>query len=1008
MSPKKKPREDLRRRAERLLSKIIKNSKPETRNSELKSADMKKLIQELQVHQVELEIQNEELRRVQAEIGESRSKYVDLYDFAPVGYFTFTETEKIVEVNLTGAELLGIERSRLLGRAFSVFVAPEFRSVFRRHCSDVLKREKRERCELKLIKQDGTFFHAQLESIAVDANKRNSTSIRSAVSDITKRKEAEEDLVQRTKELETLAENAPDVIFRVDRNLRFVFVNRKVSDFTGIPKQQFYGKTLLELGLPGYFSLFLGKKTQEVFDHQTPNEFEFSFNGHEGLQWFHAHIIPEFGINGNVETAFGIAHEITDLKRAELAYKEESSLRKSIEEALLIGIAAGDLEGRQSYVNPSFCKMVGWSKEELLGATPPFVYWPPEEIENITHTLQQVLSGEGQTATLEVRFQRKNGECFDALVRISQLKDGNGKLIGWIESIGDITEHKKKDEEIQKLNLELEQRVIERTAQLEEVNQELKKEIVERKRTEEALRNQEAILRAFFNTGDFHRSILELKEDDIVYKLPNQKIAAFFGLSVEEMAGKSLQDLGVPEKRIRFWLDRFRQCQKTGETGGFEYVLQYKGKKPWFECSFGPIEISKEQPPLFSFEAMEITDRKNAEHLSKALNDINMHVGSSLEYDEIMRKVVTEAGRAIGCEMAAMFLKEDDHWVISHGYGFPAEWVVPRRVYEEEPHAALAIKTKKPVVINDAYNDERVDREHMKKYEIRSVLVVPIFERNNPVGVIFFSYRTSPVIFSPLQVDFSIKLASSLSFAIRNAQLLKELRHRAAELENANKELESFTYSASHDLKAPLIVASGFCRRLSEQYGEKLDNRGARYLQRIQEASQHMNLLIEDLLNLSKVTTSEIKFKSINLSDVVKSIAAQLKEAQAERQVSFLIEEGLTAKGDPRLIKIALENLLSNAWKYTMKSEHPKIEFGRSKRIGDESTYFLRDNGSGFDMTKASKLFQPFQRLHKDEEFSGTGIGLATVHRIITRHGGRIWAESEVDKGTTFFFTLPS
>jgi PAS domain S-box-containing protein len=238
--------------------------------------------------------------------------------------------------------------------------------------------------------------------------------------------------------------------------------------------------------------------------------------------------------------------------------------------------------------------------------------------------------------------------------------------------------------------------------------------------------------------------------------------------------------------------------------------------------------------------------------------------------------------------------------------------------------------------------------------------------------------------------------------------LNEDLKRRAIELEMSNKELEAFTYSVSHDLKSSLIAAGGFCRKLSERYGERLDDRGTRYLQRIQEACHRMNLLIGDLLDLSKLTATEIKFKSVNLSDLVKSIAAQLKEKHPEREVRFLFEDGLAAKGDSRLLRIALENLLGNAWKYTAKRKQAIIEFGLLKTAGDNRPYFVRDNGCGFDMSMAYRLFKPFQRLHGDEEFSGTGIGLATVHRIITKHGGRVWAESKVNKGTTFFFTLPS
>ena len=169
-----------------------------------------------------------------------------------------------------------------------------------------------------------------------------------------------------------------------------------------------------------------------------------------------------------------------------------------------------------------------------------------------------------------------------------------------------------------------------------------------------------------------------------------------------------------------------------------------------------------------------------------------------------------------------------------------------------------------------------------------------------------------------------------------------------------------------------------------------------------------MTLLIEDLLNLSKVTTTQIEPHWVNLSDLVQSVVSQLKETQPERRISFFIEEGVTAKGHPQLLKTVLENLLGNAWKYTGKCEQAMIEFGLVNEVGQDPTYCVRDNGCGFDMTKASKLFEPFHRLHTEEEFSGTGVGLATVHRIITRHGGRVWAESGVGKGATFYFTLPS
>jgi len=355
MATKKKSKKELlRQRAERLLSE-----KPQVA-SKIKDEDIKKLIHELQVHQIELEMQNEELRRAQAEIEESRTKYSDLYDFAPVSYFTFSQTGEIVEVNLTGASLLGIDRSLLLHRPFSTFVDPGFRSLFRDHRLNVLKLGAKERCELKLIGKDGGSFYASLESISVPHERNH--RIRSVVSDIT------------------------------------------------------------------------------------------------------------------------------ELKNAREKAETEHAFRVAVENSILSGIAAVDLDGRQSYVNLGFCRMVGRSEEELLGRRPPFAYWPPEESDQINGVFQTVMNGKAPRQGNQLRLMRKNGERFDVLVLSSQLKDHHGNVTGWIGTFGDITHLKQMESELKQLNTQLEERVRQRTAELENANEQLRQEIIERKRAEESFR----------------------------------------------------------------------------------------------------------------------------------------------------------------------------------------------------------------------------------------------------------------------------------------------------------------------------------------------------------------------------------------------------------------------------------------------------------------------------------------------------------------------------------------
>ena len=237
------------------------------------------------------------------------------------------------------------------------------------------------------------------------------------------------------------------------------------------------------------------------------------------------------------------------------------------------------------------------------------------------------------------------------------------------------------------------------------------------------------------------------------------------------------------------------------------------------------------------------------------------------------------------------------------------------------------------------------------------------------------------------------------------AQLSVNFNSMTARLLSIHKELESFSYSVSHDLRAPLRSLDGFSKFLLRDYNDKLDERGKDFLNRIRKASQRMGELIDELLKLSRVTRSELIREPTDLSKLAYAIENELKKADPKRRVKFHIKDGLVVNGDKVLLRQVMVNLIGNAWKYTGKSTNAKIEFGATQRDG-ERAYFVQDNGSGFDMTYANKLFDAFQRLHSTDEFEGIGIGLAIVKRIINRHGGRVWGEGKVNEGATFYFNL--
>jgi light-regulated signal transduction histidine kinase (bacteriophytochrome) len=232
-----------------------------------------------------------------------------------------------------------------------------------------------------------------------------------------------------------------------------------------------------------------------------------------------------------------------------------------------------------------------------------------------------------------------------------------------------------------------------------------------------------------------------------------------------------------------------------------------------------------------------------------------------------------------------------------------------------------------------------------------------------------------------------------------------ELRRYAAQLEAANAELDAFSYSVSHDLRAPLRAIDGFSQALLDDFSEALPSEARGHLRRVRAASQRMAQLIDDLLSLSRVTRADLRRERVDLSAVAADVTAELRERAPERHVDVTIAPGAVTKADARLARVVLENLLGNAWKYTRERDPARIEFGAVPNNGS-TAYYVRDNGAGFDMAYAHKLFGAFQRLHSNSEFEGTGIGLATVQRIVRRHGGEVWAESTVGQGATFSFTL--
>lgn len=435
----------------------------------------------------------------------------------------------------------------------------------------------------------------------------------------------------------------------------------------------------------------------------------------------------------------------------------------------------------------------------------------------------------------------------------------------------------------------------------------------------------------------------------------------------------------------------------------------------------------------------DVTERRHAEQAAEererririqnqALTEIARgRIGRSADLDSALREVTEVAARTLQVERVSVWFYNEDRSRIRCTDLFELSRNVhsggPELSAAEHPNYFRALLAERVIPADDAQADPRTKEfaaDYLRPLGIASLMDAPVWTKGRTVGVVRHEEVGPLRAWAAEEQSFAASVADAVALILEsierdraeqalrqlNQELEERVGERTAELEVANKELEAFSYSASHDLRAPLRTIEGFSQALHEDHYEKLDEDGRHLLDRIRWATKRMGRLIDDMLNLARVTRAELRRESVNLSGLARAAAASLRQQQPERDVRFVIADGVVARGDPNLLRVVVENLLSNAWKFTSRHAAATIEFGREMRDG-QSVFFVRDDGAGFDMSHSSKLFHPFQRLHRITDFEGSGIGLATIHRILQRHGGKVWAEGAPEKGATFYFTLP-
>lgn len=885
-----------------------------------------------------------ERKQAEEALKRSEERYRTLIEQASDGIFIADLSGKILDVNPSGCQMLNYKDEEIPGLNLRDILAPEDLPRLPEAISH-LQTGGGWIEEWKFLRKDGTIFLAEVSGKALSDGR-----LLGIVRDITERKKAEKALRTSEERFQLAARATHDIIWDWDLAANTIWWNRNFYTLFGYKPEE------IEPGIASWENRIHTEERERVItgihaaidrgERFWSDEYRFRrSDGSDATLLDRGYIVHDQG--GKATRMIGAMMDITGRKQAEEALKQA-------EARLRLALQAGRI-GTWDW-NLTTEKIV-WSSghEALWGMAPGTFKGTYEEFEARLHpddrdevkrvTAQAIV--ERSNFRHEFRVVWPDGSVHWIAGQGEPLFDESGRPVRMIGVVRDITEPK---------------------------------------RAEAALRESEERLR--FVTLATHDAVWDwnLETNTIWW---NEAFKETFGYKNEEVKPgfEFWESLIHPEDREHLLSDLQATIDRGEQSLATEYRLRRGDGSYATVLDRGFLLHDQNAKPVRMVGAMmDITEQKQAE---EALRRSEQHLRDVINSLIFFAGVLTPEGIFVEANQTAL-----------NATGLSLEEVIGKpfdQIYAWSYSPEAQAKLRDAIARAARGETVRYDTPLRLKGD-RFITIdfgmAPMFDAGGKVTYLV-----------PSGVDITERKRAEEEIKKLNVDLERRVAERTAQLQTTNKELESFSYSVSHDLRAPLRGISGFSRVLLARYADRFDAQGKDFLQRVDAASRRMGELIEDLLNLSRITRSEMHQKPVDLSSLAKTIAEELQHSEPGRKVTIVIRDDLKTSGDPRLLRIALENLLGNAWKFTMKRPVATIEFGRIEREG-KTIYFVRDDGAGFDMAYADKLFGPFQRLHSLSEFPGTGIGLATVQRIIHRHGGKVWAEGEVEKGATFYFTL--
>ena len=856
-----------------------------------------------------------------------------------------------------GAELvLGYNVADVSGQHFSLFYRPQEREAGRPEADlKTAATEGRVEDEGWRLRKGGALFWAHVDIRALRDDDGRLRGFTQVTRDATERKRHEETLRKSEERYRRLVELYPDALIVVHDG-QIVFVNEAAERLLAVSgPEHLLGRPFLE---------FITPDARESVEHRIRDALAQGSNhpwqAAPGNRFVEEHLVRPDGSELIVETTMTrltyedepavqvTLHDVTSRRAAAAALRESEARKTAILETSLDAIVSVDHKGIVREWNSAAERIFGYRREHALGQRLESLIVPPHLTEKYLPGLADYLMTGAASLIgrpVEVMARRENGEQFPIELALTQIPSSTPPF--FTAFIRDITD---------------------------------------RRKAEEALRRSETRKAAVLETA--LDAIISIDQEGKIIEW-NPAAERIFGYSRELALGRDLTELIVPKSNHelhRKGLARFLQTGRGRMLGSRSEVMALRANGAEFPVELTITKIPGEGPLVFTTFVRDITERRRTEEaLRKSEERFRLLVEGVEDYAIYM---LDTHGRITTWNAGAERIM-----------GYRGQEIIGRRfhrfystddVERKKPDQALAVATAE-----GHFQDERWQvRKDGTQYWASFVITALRDETGKLTG------------FATIARDITKRKHAEDEIRRLNAELEHRVQERTAELQAAYQEMEAFSYSISHDLRAPLIHIAGFVEMLRSDLGPSLDEKSSRHLQTICDSTESMGRMIADLLTFSRIGRAEMHKVRFSLTDTIKDVRRDLQAQTQNRKVTWAIPELPEVYGDPFMLRQALFNLLANALKFTRQREEARIEVTAST-TDREHIFAVRDNGAGFDMKYASKLFGVFQRLHSANEFEGTGIGLANVRRIIARHGGRTWAEGEVNAGATFYFSLP-